>query len=155
MPQKEEKRKEGTKETGKMTKEEAGRKGGESRARETSQQGTSSRSEAGRKGGEATKETHGREFYQEIGRKGGQASGEERSSKKEETSEMGGTSERGRSSGKGGEVMVKRSGNDIDVTFSSEQEAQDWENSIRPVLEESGYHFTRVKPAAEAAEAAG
>lgn len=129
MPQKEEKRKEGTK-------------------------GTSSRSEAGRKGGEATKETHGREFYQEIGRKGGQASGEERSSKKEETSEMGGSSKRGGSE-KGGEVVVKRSGKDIDVKFSSEQDAQDWENSIRPMLEESGYHFTRVKPAAEAAEAAG
>lgn len=148
MPQKEEKRKEGTKETGKMTREEAGRKGGESRGQETSKGGTSSRSEAGRKGGEATKETHGREFYQEIGRKGGQASGEEKSSKREETSEMGGSS-------KGGEVVVKRSGKDIEVTFSSEQEAQDWENSIRPMLEESGYHFTRVKPAAETAEAAG
>lgn len=146
MPQKEEKRKEGTKETGKMTKEEAGRKG-------SSQEGTSSRSEAGRKGGEATKETHGREFYQEIGKKGGQASGEERSSKKEETSERGGTSERRKSSEE--EVVVKRSGKDIEVTFSSEQEAQDWESSIRPMLEESGYHFTRVKPAAEAAEAAG
>ena len=145
MPQKEEKRKQGTKETGKMTTQEAGRKGG-------SQEGTSSRSEAGRKGGEATKETHGREFYQEIGKKGGQASGEERSSKKEETSERGGTSEKEIS---GGEVVVKRSGKDIEVTFSSEQEAQDWENSIRPMLEESGYHFTRVKPAAEAAEAAG
>lgn len=140
MPQKEEKRKEGTKETGKMTKEEAGRKGG-------SQEGTSSRSEAGRKGGEATKETHGREFYQEIGKKGGQASGEERSSKKEETSERRKSSEE--------EVVVKRSGKDIEVTFSSEQDAQDWESSIRPMLEESGYHFTRVKPAAETAEAAG
>ncbi|NJD53435.1 MAG: glucose starvation-inducible protein B [Candidatus Methanoperedens sp.] len=149
MPQKEEKRKEGTKETGKMTKEEAGRKGAESRGRETSKVGTSSRSEAGRKGGEATKETHGREFYQEIGRKGGQASGQERSSKMEETSEMGRSSERG------GEVVVKRSGKDIDVTFSNEQDAQDWENSIRPMLEESGYHFTREKPAAAAAEAAG
>jgi len=112
MAQKEEKRKEGTKETGKMTMEEAGRKGGET-----------------------TKETHGREFYQEIGKKGGQTSGKERSSER-------------------GEVVVKRSGKDIDVTFSSEQEAQDWESSIRPMLEESGYHFTREKPAAEAAEAA-
>jgi len=111
MAQKEEKRKEGTKESGKMTVEEAGRKGGET-----------------------TKETHGREFYQEIGKKGG-------------------TSEKRRST-KGGEVVVKRSGKDIDVTFSSEQEAQDWESGIRPMLEESGYHFTRVKPAAEAAETA-
>ena len=130
MAQKEEKRKEGTKETGKMTMEEAGRKGGET-----------------------TKETHGREFYQEIGKKGGQTSGKESSSGREETSERGGTSEKRKSSERG-EVVVKRSGKDIDVTFSSEQEAQDWESSIRPMLEEGGYHFTREKPAAEAAEAA-
>lgn len=28
--------------------------------------------EAGRKGGQRTSETHGREFYEEIGRKGGE-----------------------------------------------------------------------------------
>jgi general stress protein YciG len=33
--------------------------------------------EAGRKGGETTAQTHGREFYQEIGRKGGEARKEE------------------------------------------------------------------------------
>ncbi|HOX41061.1 MAG TPA: KGG domain-containing protein [bacterium] len=32
--------------------------------------------EAGRKGGEKTSETHGREFYQEIGHKGGEVGGE-------------------------------------------------------------------------------
>ena len=37
--------------------------------------GKMSVNEAGRKGGEATSESHGREFYQEIGSKGGQASG--------------------------------------------------------------------------------
>jgi general stress protein YciG len=40
-------------ERGKMTVEEAGRKGGQ-------------------KGGRRTAETHGREFYEEIGTKGGQ-----------------------------------------------------------------------------------
>lgn len=95
IPRREEKRKE---ETGKMTVEEAGKrggettkethghefyqgigkKGGEERAREIREEGISPEtreklSEAGRKGGEATRETHGREFYQEIGKKGGAA----------------------------------------------------------------------------------
>jgi general stress protein YciG len=34
--------------------------------------------EAGRKGGEKTAETHGREFYQEIGKKGGETVASER-----------------------------------------------------------------------------
>ncbi len=34
--------------------------------------------EAGRKGGETTAETHGREFYEEIGRKGGETTSEEK-----------------------------------------------------------------------------
>lgn len=32
--------------------------------------------EAGRKGGEATSRTHGREFYEEIGHKGGEKGGQ-------------------------------------------------------------------------------
>lgn len=43
--------------SGKMTVEEAGRKGGEI---------------GGHKGGEATLEKHGPEFYSEIGKKGGE-----------------------------------------------------------------------------------
>lgn len=35
-----------------------------------------SREEAGRKGGEATAKNHDKEFYQEIGRKGGEATSE-------------------------------------------------------------------------------
>ena len=38
--------------------------------------GEMSREEAGRKGGEATSETHDREHYEEIGRKGGKARAE-------------------------------------------------------------------------------
>ncbi len=34
--------------------------------------------EAGRKGGEKTSETHGKEFYEEIGRKGGETTSEEK-----------------------------------------------------------------------------
>ena len=33
-----------------------------------------SREEAGRKGGEATSDSHGKEFYEEIGQKGGENS---------------------------------------------------------------------------------
>ncbi len=36
------------------------------------QQGKMTVEEAGRKGGQRTAKTHGREFYQQIGRKGGQ-----------------------------------------------------------------------------------
>jgi general stress protein YciG len=36
--------------------------------------------EAGRKGGQATAETHGREFYSEIGKKGGEIGGEKTAS---------------------------------------------------------------------------
>jgi general stress protein YciG len=40
-----------------------------------SKKGNMSREEAGRKGGETTSETHGHEFYSEIGHKGGEAGG--------------------------------------------------------------------------------
>ncbi|MBO7742741.1 glucose starvation-inducible protein B [Paenibacillus sp. MWE-103] len=40
--------------------------------------GKMSREEAGRMGGEATARTHDREFYQEIGAKGGKSRGDER-----------------------------------------------------------------------------
>jgi uncharacterized protein len=38
--------------------------------------GQMSVNEAGRKGGEATSATHGREFYEEIGHQGGQKGGQ-------------------------------------------------------------------------------
>ena len=100
--------------------------------------------EAGRKGGETTKETHGREFYQEIGRKGGTA--------------PRGAAARGEAPEKG-EVIVRRTGKDLDVTFSSQDEAEDWRNRVfAPMMEQEGYHFTREKPEtiqAEAEAAAG
>ncbi|MET3938779.1 general stress protein YciG [Paenibacillus sp. PvP094] len=42
---------------------------------QNNQNGKMSREEAGRKGGEATSKNHDHEFYQEIGREGGQARG--------------------------------------------------------------------------------
>ncbi len=54
---------------GSMTVSEAGKKGGETVARE---RGREFYEEIGRKGGETVKAERGREFYEEIGRKGGQ-----------------------------------------------------------------------------------
>ncbi len=94
--------------------------------------------EAGRKGGVTTRKTHGREFYQEIGRKGGTA--------------PRGAAARGEIPKKG-EVIVRRSGKDLDITFSSQEEAEEWRNRFAPMLEQEGYHFTREKPMAVQAQA--
>ena len=59
----------------KMTREEAGRKGGEKVARE---RGPEFYREIGRKGGEKVAEERGSEFYREIGRKGGESRGNKR-----------------------------------------------------------------------------
>ncbi len=56
----------------KMTREEAGRKGGQKVARE---RGSEFYREIGRKGGEKVAEERGTEFYREIGRKGGESRG--------------------------------------------------------------------------------
>ena len=56
----------------KMTRQEAGRKGGEKVARE---RGSEFYREIGRKGGEKVAEERGSEFYREIGRKGGESRG--------------------------------------------------------------------------------
>ena len=53
----------------KMTRQEAGRKGGEKVARD---RGTEFFREIGRKGGEKVAEERGSEFFREIGRKGGE-----------------------------------------------------------------------------------
>jgi uncharacterized protein len=59
-------------EEGKMTRQEAGRKGGEKVARE---RGPEFYREIGRKGGQKVAEARGSEFYREIGRKGGESRG--------------------------------------------------------------------------------
>ena len=56
-------------ESRKMTRQEAGRKGGQKVARE---RGPEFYREIGRKGGEKVAEERGAEFYREIGRKGGE-----------------------------------------------------------------------------------
>ncbi|UQZ32677.1 glucose starvation-inducible protein B [Paenibacillus sp. PK3_47] len=68
-----------------------------------------SREEAGRKGGEATARNHDREFYQEIGEKGGEARGHQRSN-------SGGGSDDGKMSReeagrKGGEARARQRDN--------------------------------------------
>jgi len=56
----------------KMTRQEAGRKGGEKVARE---RGSDFFREIGRKGGEKVAEERGSAFFREIGRKGGESRG--------------------------------------------------------------------------------
>ncbi len=56
----------------KMTREEAGRIGGQKVARE---RGPEFYREIGRKGGEKVAEQRGSEFYREIGKKGGESRG--------------------------------------------------------------------------------
>jgi general stress protein YciG len=64
---------------GKMTHEEAGRKGGQKVARE---RGPKFFREIGRKGGEKVAEERGSEFYREIGKKGGESRGNRQSKPK-------------------------------------------------------------------------
>lgn len=61
----------------KMTRKEAGRKGGERVARE---RGSEFYRAIGRKGGEKVAKSRGSEFYREIGRKGGERKGSKDSS---------------------------------------------------------------------------
>lgn len=56
----------------KMTRQEAGRRGGEKVARE---RGPEFYRAIGKKGGEKVAEQRGSEFYREIGRKGGESRG--------------------------------------------------------------------------------
>lgn len=56
----------------KMTRQEAGRKGGRKVAKE---RGSEFYRKIGRKGGEKVAEERGSEFYREIGRKGGESRG--------------------------------------------------------------------------------
>ena len=56
----------------KMTREEAGRKGGQKVAQE---RGSKFYREIGRKGGKKVAEERGTKFYREIGRKGGESKG--------------------------------------------------------------------------------
>jgi uncharacterized protein len=63
----------------KMSRQEAGRKGGEKVARE---RGPEFYRDIGRKGGEKVAEERGSEFYREIGRKGGESRRSRAKSKK-------------------------------------------------------------------------
>lgn len=53
-------------------------------------QGKMTVEEAGRKGGEKTARTHGRSFYQEIGRRGGEARADDPDVRSGELGRMGG-----------------------------------------------------------------
>jgi general stress protein YciG len=62
--------------TQKMSRQEAGRRGGEKVARE---RGTEFYRRIGKKGGEKVAEERGSEFYREIGRRGGASRGSRKS----------------------------------------------------------------------------
>lgn len=65
-----------------MTREEAGRKGGQKVARE---RGPEFYRAIGRKGGEKVAEQRGSEFFREIGKKGGESRGSKSAKKKKAT----------------------------------------------------------------------
>jgi uncharacterized protein len=181
MPRREEKKKEMH---GKMTREEAGKKGGEAtkgthgresyqemgkrggekHAREMREENVSPEnqerlSEAGKKGGETTKGTHGsvevrvpksslesgqeseetpgQESYQEMGKKGGVAP---KGVAKGEAAEKG-------------EVTVRLSGKELEIKFSSQEEAEGWRNRFEQVMKQEGYRLTQKKPGAVGSEA--
>lgn len=99
--------------------------------------GKMTREETGKKGGEATEEAQGQESYQEMGKKSGvmpKGAAREEASEKEE-------------------VSVRRSGKDLEITFSSREEAEDWQNRLASMLEQEGYRLTREKPEAIRSEA--
>lgn len=76
----------------KLTRQEAGRIGGEKVARE---RGSEFYRQIGKKGGERVAEQRGSEFYRTIGRKGG----ESRGNKNKTSGTIGGSSKQARSQG--------------------------------------------------------
>ena len=76
----------------KLTRQEAGRIGGEKVARE---RGPEFYRQIGKKGGETVAEQRGSEFYRTIGRKGG----ESRSTKSKTSGSIGGSGKQARSQG--------------------------------------------------------
>jgi len=66
----------------KMTRQEAGRKGGQKVAKE---RGSEFYREIGKKGGEKVAAQRGSEFYKEIGKKGGESRGSKEAGKKKKT----------------------------------------------------------------------
>lgn len=70
-----------------------------------------SREEAGRKGGEATARSHDREFYQEIGEKGGEARSRNNSSGSGGNSGDDGKMSREEAGRKGGEARARQRDN--------------------------------------------
>ncbi len=133
MAKREEKRKE---KPGKMTREEAGKKGGEAT------KGTHGSVEvqvpkSSLESGEETEEIPGQESYQEMGEKGGAVP---KGAAKREAAEKG-------------EVTVRLSGKELEITFSSQEESEEWRNRFGQMMEQEGYRLTQKKPEAVRSEA--
>jgi hypothetical protein len=99
--------------------------------------GKMTREEAGKNGGEATEETPGQESYQEMGKKSGAAP---KGAAKGEAAEKG-------------EVTVRLSGKELEITFSSQEESEEWRNRFEQVMGQEGYRLTQKKPEAVRSEA--
>ncbi|WP_159884561.1 KGG domain-containing protein [Paenibacillus puerhi] len=95
---------------GKMSREEAGRKGGEETSRTHDREFYQ---EIGQKGGEETSRTHDREFYQEIGQKGGESRGNNGNQNRNDSrgSEDDGKMSREEAGRKGGEARARQRDN--------------------------------------------
>ncbi len=80
----------------------------------------------------------------------------EEKKRKEEIGKKGGAAPKGAPRGEvseGGEVTVRLSGKDLDIMFSSQEEAGEWKNRFASMLEQEGYHIAREKPESMQAEA--
>ena len=44
------------------------------------------------------------------------------------------------------EVIVTQRGKDLDVTFSTQEEAEEWRQRIASIMHKEGYHLAREKP---------
>jgi hypothetical protein len=44
------------------------------------------------------------------------------------------------------EATVKRLGKDLDITFSSQEIAEEWRNKFASMMEQEGYHLSRERP---------
>ena len=80
----------------------------------------------------------------------------EEKKRKEEIGKKGGAAPKGAPRGEVSEereVTVRLSGKDLDIMFSSPEEAGEWKNRFTSMMEQEGYHIGKEKPESMQAEA--